>query len=319
MEKKKIGAIVLATDQGLGYLAKDFFDNGLIDYVLIKSHSSRVNHLDWYPKEKQCKSVDQLVDCCDAIILFETAFEWSVIPKARARGVITALMPMYECTPAVLPYEPDIILCPSDLDYEVYKEKPNCYRINVPVKMPWKLREKAITFVHNAGNGGLGGRNGTREVIEAMKLVKSPIKLILRSQIPITWNGDTRITIHHGTFEKKQIFENGDVFLFPEKFNGLSLPLQEAFASGMLVMAGNRFPMNKWLPNEPLIPVSHYTEEKITARKFKCAQYSPTAIAAQIDMWYNRDISEYSKIGLAWAKQNSWEILKEKYINLMFA
>jgi len=38
------GAIVLATDQGLGYLAKDFYDNGIINKVLIYKHSRRKNH-----------------------------------------------------------------------------------------------------------------------------------------------------------------------------------------------------------------------------------------------------------------------------------
>ena len=40
------------------------------------------------------------------------------------------------------------------------------------------------------------------------------------------------------------------MFVFPEKFNGLSLPLQEARAAGMLVLATDRFPMNTWLPRE---------------------------------------------------------------------
>lgn len=315
---KKIGAIVLATDQGLGYLAKAFFDHGLINKVFIKTHSTRKNHLDWYPAAAQARSVDELLDC-DAIMFFENAFDWKIIPRARARGVVTALMPMYECTPSPLPYEPDLILCPSDLDFDFYKDKPNAHRINVPVEVKGRLRTHAKIFVHNAGNGGLGGRNGTKEVIEAMKLVKSPIKLILRTQEPIAWNGDTRITIHHGTFPKEQLFDYGDVFIFPEKFNGLSLPLQEAYAAGMLVMAGNRYPINNWLPKEPLIPVERYTKERITARQFDCAHYSPAAIAVQIDKWYNSDITKFSQSGLDWAKQNSWSKLKEIYEKLMFA
>ena len=38
------GSIVYATEQGLGYLAKDFYDNGIIDLVCIERHSNRTNH-----------------------------------------------------------------------------------------------------------------------------------------------------------------------------------------------------------------------------------------------------------------------------------
>jgi glycosyltransferase involved in cell wall biosynthesis len=165
-------------------------------------------------------------------------------------------------------------------------------------------------FVHNAGNGGLGGRNGTRELIEAMKHVISPIKLIIRSQVLIQDVDDPRIEIRVGTFE--DIWSEGDVFIFPEKFNGLSLPLQEAFASGMLVIAGDRFPINDWLPKEPLIPVDSYVKERI-AVEFDSARYTPSAIAAQIDRFYDKNISNYSELGRKFANKYSWKNLRAKY------
>ena len=176
------------------------------------------------------------------------------------------------------------------------------------------MRKTANVFVFNAGNGGLGGRNGTKELLEAMKYVKSPIKLIVRSQKPIDEYKDPRIEYRIGTFD--DIWSEGDVFVFPEKFNGLSLPLQEAFASGMLVMCGNRFPMNTWLPTEPLIPVSGYKKEKV-AVTFDSAIIRPQDIAKCIDCWYDKDISKYSEQGRVFNINNSWKIWKEKYINLM--
>ena len=187
-------------------------------------------------------------------------------------------------------------------------------KVQVPTDVKWFLRKTANVFVFNAGNGGLGGRNGTKELLEAMKYVKSPIKLIVRSQKPIDEYKDPRIEYRIGTFD--DIWSEGDVFVFPEKFNGLSLPLQEAFASGMLVMCGNRFPMNTWLPTEPLIPVSGYKKEKV-AVTFDSAIIRPQDIARTIDAWYNKDISKYSEQGRVFNINNSWKIWKEKYINLM--
>lgn len=190
--------------------------------------------------------------------------------------------------------------------------------IQLPVPTPenvkWRLRTKAEVFICNAGNGGLGGRNGTKELLEAMKWVKSPIKLIVRSQVKIDAYNDPRIEYRIGTFD--DIWSEGDVFVFPEKFNGLSLPLQEACASGMLVMCGDRFPMNTWLPKEPLIPVKSYKKERI-AVEFDSAVIDPRDIAKTIDEWYNKDITEYSLKGREYNINNSWKTLKERYIEVM--
>lgn len=187
-------------------------------------------------------------------------------------------------------------------------------QITIPVTATWRLREKAHVFVHNAGNGGLGGRNGTKELLEAMKYVISPLRLIVRSQVPIQQYRDSRIEYRIGTFD--DIWSEGDVAVFPEKFNGLSLPMQEAYASGMLVMGGARFPMTEWLPNEPLIPVASYKKERL-AVEFDSAQYDPKQIAETIDSWYGKDIISFSLKGKEWGEENSWKNLKPIYEKLL--
>lgn len=309
-----IGAIVLATEQGLGYLAKDFYDNGLIDKVYVYPHSKRKNHYEWY--DNRVGRPEDLLDC-DAILMFETPIDWTIIPKARQAGVKTILMPMYECTPYPLRYIPDLILTPSDLDQQYY---PEGVRINVPVpnEVKWKLRERAVHFVHNSGNGGLGGRNGTQELLDAMRYVMSPIKLTVRSQSLDLVSNDPRVEIVKDSIPFEKLYEEGDVFIFPEKFNGLSLPIQEAFASGMPIMCGNRFPMNKWLPTEIMIPVEEYKKERIHV-EFDSAQFDPKAIALTIDEWYNKDITRLSLLGKKFKEENSWQKLKEKYETVMSA
>lgn len=310
-----IGAIVLSTQQGLGYLAKAFYDHKVVEKVLIKTHTSRTNHPNWFPNGKilSHENYEWFFEGLTSIIYFEEPFEWNLIPEARKRGIKNVFMPMYECTRNPMPYEPDLILAPSALDYEFYKNK-NCTQVIVPVDVKWKQREKALVFVHNAGNGGLAGRNGTKELLEAMQYVKSPIKLIVRSQIPITEYQDPRIEYRIGTFE--DIWSEGDVFVFPEKFNGLSLPLQEAYASGMMIMCGNRFPMSTWLPTEPLIPVQGYKKER-NSIEFDSAIIDPKDIAKTIDEWYGKDITEFSKQGHIWGKKNHWRNLKKEYLKIL--
>lgn len=307
MKSFKVGSVVLATHQGLGYLAKDFYDNGIIDKVFVWQHSSRENHYDWY--SDRVNNIDDLLDC-DIILYFETCFDFDFMKRAKAKGIKIVFMPMYECSNPNIVKLADKIINPSLLDQKYY---PQGTFIPVPVNKTWKLRQTAKTFVHNAGNGGLGGRNGTKELLEAMKWVKSPIKLILRSQGKIEAYNDPRIEVRIGTFD--DIWSEGDVFIFPEKFNGLSLPQQEAFASGMLVMVSKRFPNETYLPVEPMIPVKEYKKERL-AVEFDCAVIDPKEIAEQIDAWYNKDITEYSLKGKEYGEQNSWKILKEKYLSV---
>lgn len=331
----RVGTLCYSTEQGLGYLAKAFYDNGVVTDPIIIRRRNREPHHEWYPRNTPLVGWGQAWQAAremmnnrqvDVFLFFETPFDWAIIKEAQAYGVKTALMTMYECTPAVLPEQPDLILCPSHLDAV---EFPGGKYIPVPVDVPWKERTKAMTFVHNAGWGGLAGRNGTSELVEAWNYVKSPAKLILRSQEGFQRairtvkgpyrNFDKRIDYRPGTSPQEMLYGEGDVFIFPEKFNGLSLPLQEAYASGMLVMAGNRFPMNQWLPVGPMIPVRGTRREPVlrSCRTVTVSEYDPKRIAATVDEWYGKDITNYSRMGKEWATAHSWERLKPVYLRTL--
>ena len=336
----RVGSIVLSSTQGLGILAKDFYDAGLVDEVLIKRKSKKKHNLDWYPSAKfiGCpdsdfhKGVDlaesqkmiNFLSKIDLLLLFELPFFWSIYEYAREMGVKVCLMPMYEVTP--LPQYPDAFVCPSRLDQEIYKKnfpeiKSQFIRVPTHSAIKWRLRKTAKTFVHNAGNGSSMDRNGTRALIDSMKYIKSPIKLLIRTQNPGLLGGlvdnldDPRLEVVTEEIPFDELWKTGDVFIFPERFNGLSLPIQEAFASGMMIMCGDRFPFNSWLPKDPLIPVDSYEEKHIIrGQPFQSAIYDPKKIAKAIDRWYGEDITEFSLRGKEWAEANSWENLKPKYI-----
>lgn len=321
----RIGTINYATEQGLGILVKDFFDNGILNDVMVVRHSSRKTHEEWYPKTKIStgqKSMKEFVRSLDVFFIFETPFDWDLIPFCKEHGVKTVLMPMYECMPSELPHQPDKIINPSLLDQQYY---PSGEFIPVPVNVQWRLRNKANVFVHNAGNLGLRGRNGTAELIESIRYVKNQdIKLILRcqKQPDLPKKLDPRIDLRPGTVPYEQLYSEGDVFIFPEKFNGLSLPLQEARAAGMVVMATDRFPMNTWLPRSPLIPISGTSRARIGGcNPFDEAIIDPKDIALCIDGLSTQNepgvIEQYSQGGRAWAMKMSWSELAPRYLRAL--
>lgn len=315
-----VGTICYATESGLGRLAREFVRHNVVQRILVMPHGHFINHPEWYgsegftPNEKL-----QFLEGLDVILLFEQMYDVSLLQLARKKGIKIILMPMYECTPARLPIEMDGYICPSELDLQHYRARGGVY-IPVPVAQKWRQRDTACLFVHNAGHGGLDYRNGTPELLEALKYLKSDARFIVRGQphcvmlnrLFRNFQGDPRVTLTIGDVPEAELWATGDVFVFPEKFNGLSLPMQEAYASGMLVMGSNRFPMNNWLPKEPLIPVNGYTVKRM-AVNISSAVIDPKQLAAHIDNWYGKSITDYSQQGKQWAQEHSWDALRPRY------
>lgn len=327
----KVGTLAYDTLQGLGVLARSFFDAGVVTDMFVVRHSSRRSEFD-YPGAPVCnprdpdfrKLIQEFCRSVDIMLFFETPFDWDLFDYCGKVGVKTAIMPMYECMPKDFPdrYQPDLILNPSYLDQSYY---PKGVRVVVPVTVPWKERTEARRFVHNAGHGGLLGRNGTRELLEAMRYVTSPIQLTVRFQSRPSWydevysqvRGDSRVQFEFGDVPADKLYD-GDVFVFPEKFNGLSLPLQEALASGMVVCATDRIPNNIYLQQAPLIPVKTYRRNSVSGRcvEFQEAVIDPLDLARAIDAVHNFapwKVEMMSAYGEEWAKENTWAVWKPIY------
>lgn len=327
-----IGSIGYACHSGLGHLLKDFYDHGIIQKVLLVRHPNYPNHPEWYGREHSYDrgSYRRFLDGLDALLLFENAFLWDVVKYARIRGIKIILQPNYEYTPFPIPVKPDLVMCPSLLDQDYYKDDYQTCHLPTPVNLkanPWKHRQTARVFVHNAGHGGRGFRNGTEEILQSIPLIKSDIRLIIRGQPEeprirkllkqCRTLTDPRVTVvskEVATLE--ELWRDGDVSLDAQKYNGQSLPLQEAFASGMLVMSTDRYPMNTWLPVEPLIRPKMYVDDRI-AVTFKRAVVTPDAIAEKVDSWYGKDISAFSLDGEQYGKDNCWEMMKPVYLKVL--
>ncbi|MEK0326516.1 MAG: hypothetical protein QQN63_12520, partial [Nitrosopumilus sp.] len=108
----KVGTLCFATTRGLGYLAKSFYDNGIITHPAVLNHGSIPTQTDWYPDAPYITTrpylnhkrfVEEVIDEVDAMLFFETPFDWNIIQHCRNKGIKTILMTMYECTPTQIP------------------------------------------------------------------------------------------------------------------------------------------------------------------------------------------------------------------------
>lgn len=328
----RIGALVSAAHTGLGVLGRALYQHGVIDRVLVEPIRRHAIHLDWYANAPMTSTIEfeEFINNIDALLIIETVSDWSIASLARQRGIPITIMPMYEWSPSPLPVAADRYLCPSLLDLDYYRDKGPARFLPVAVDVPWRRRKRAKVFVHNAGNAESAERNGFPELLAAIAYVQSDARFLFRMQKSPTNTFSQRafnksfgvlledtiknpkVEFIHETVDYKKLWEAGDVFVFPEKFNGLSLPLQEAHASGMLVMAGDRYPVNSWLPRSPLIPIHGYETRQVNVQ-VNSAVYQPEAIARHIDHWFDADIEAFSEIGRDWAESNTWDSMRESF------
>jgi hypothetical protein len=337
----RVGTVCYATEQGLGCLAKSFFDAGIIQEAIIIPHRHNRNHPEWYGSHAIVNPSWQLSDPqiypllsrLDVMLFFETPFDWSFPAECRARGVKTVLMPMYEWHPDDPKYRNqfDLYLCPSLLDIDYFSPHSKT-AFFVPPADPttWTLRTHARRYLHNAGHGGSRWHKGTLELLRAVPLLRPEIRLTIRCQetgqlnkmlshVPSLYD-DSRVEFVTGTIPYSELFSGShDVYVAPEKYNGLSLPLQEAFAAGLLVMASDRYPANTWLPKEPLIPVSGYHRAAVGSGyySFDEAEITPESVATTMNGWYDRDISDFSRMGHDWAEAYSWTNQKQALLRIL--
>ena len=255
----KIGMTAYATEQGLGYLAKSFYDAGVIDNVILIHHGKRETHPEWYDNRAipitsfpigNKPGIASMLDELDVMLFFETPFDWDFPDVCRAHNTKTICMPMYEWFPKARVNTFDLYLCPSLLDCDYFPGNP---LFQPPVDPnTWKLRTTAKTFLHNAGNVGHRNHKGTLELLKSVEYIKSDLTLTIRTQDKSTFNkllkqvpqvrDNPKVNLQLGAIPYAELFTSHDVLVAPEKFNGLSLPLQEAYAAGMLVITTDRYP-----------------------------------------------------------------------------
>lgn len=327
--KMNVGTICYATPSGLGHLAKAFYDNEMINRIFVLAHPRYEDQsIKWYNKEHHFghngnRSQEQFLKGLDAIIIFENVFNhWRLVGLAKEKGIKIIIIPMYEWTPNPLPVAPDLVICPSLLDVRYFSHLPHTF-INIPVdrnNIKWKQRTKALTFVHNAGHGQVGLTKGTPEVIEAWNHIQSPAHLILRGQTAeprvkelLDRVNNKNIEVIAGDQPYDTLFSSGDVYINAEQYNGLSLPLQEAYASGMPVITTKRFPIDTWLPNELLVEPARKTNHKVNQTTFERCHIDPKDLAKKVDEIYNTDITKYSNMGKEWGDYYCWNNYKEIY------
>jgi glycosyltransferase involved in cell wall biosynthesis len=323
----KLGLIVRDNDRGLGIQSWEFYKHLKPYKTLALEFAGEECFRERYKNARFCinrienEDIDWLLDGADIVLSFETFYNNYIIEKARQKKVKTILQTNYEW------YEgqrPDLIIAPSLWHYDRLPE-PKTY-LPVPINrelLPFKLRDRAKIFLHNTGNLKAGyDRNGTELLLKAIPLVKSDVKFIIKSQVPVEKIKDKRV--EYIVKNKKNYWDcwkvNADILVSPRRYGGLSLPLNEAMSVGMPIIMTDIKPQNEFLPKELLVEPEGFGSVMIK-QNVEVVDISPERLAKKIDEVANMPsykIKQYSKWSNYIAEEWSWDKLLPKYLKTFY-
>jgi glycosyltransferase involved in cell wall biosynthesis len=271
------------------------------------------------------------------LIVFNEQRQWQPIVVAKEEGVLVGAYVDYYTKVMVPGFSVyDFLICNTRKHYSVFSWHPCCYYI------PWgvdvekfkplpKAPTRITTFLSCAGWEGVcdGDRRGTLLALQAFRQVKGECRLIVYSQVPYEqmmpeWKrllfDDDRIELRVGTFEPFP-FNEGDVYLYPSRLDGIGLTLPEAISSGLACITTDAGPMNEFVEMKKtgiLVSVEKYLGRSD-------GYYWPESLCSldkltEAIQWYldhneqleehKRNAREYALKNLDW-KKNSYPLVKE--------
>lgn len=338
----KLGLVAYAENTGLGAQTKAYYDHlqPALTMVLDRS-ASRDNtfYPDRFPERRMivpglptAAECDAFLDAIDVLLLAETSPTLYLMRTARRRGIKIVLVPNYEyyfgfAAPR-LP-RPDLFLLPSTWHMDEYPDPKMYFPVPLTPKLAENLRKTATNFLHIAGRPIFPDRNGTIDVLECLRYVKSTVTVTIRCQVPavldhlIDEHGQeipdnvTLVSDGYDYATTDELYADQDVLLMPRRFGGLCLPVNEAIERGMPVVMPDISP-NGWLPKQWLIPAEQMGERKL-ANMVAVYDIDAEKLAAMIDAFATEPdwFATCRTIAAQMAQDYSWERLGPKLLDVL--
>jgi 1,2-diacylglycerol 3-alpha-glucosyltransferase len=211
------------------------------------------------------------------ILFFNEQTYWKPVIAAKKAGIcIGAYIDYYKQVTVKAFKLYDFVICNTLRHYSVFNWHNHSFYI------PWgtdidkfkpaaEKADRKLTFIMNLGWEGEYSldRKGLLLGTKAFHNVKGDCQLIIYSQVEfskclLTWqehiSSDNRIKFIYGTFDPFP-YNEGDVYLYPSRLDGIGLSLPEALSCGLPSITTDSPPMNEFVKsgiNGQLVSVEKY-------------------------------------------------------------
>lgn len=323
----RIGLIARADSRGLGIQTKAFYDNMhpaktmVVDCPSLKPLPIR---RDWYPDATWVHGLPSALDFrswlqgLDVVYTAETGYSPALWDEAKHVGVKTILHANYEFLNRS--DQPSLWAAPSMWHLRDFPH--GAVHLPVPIETDRFMVNQAPAarrFLHVVGRPAVHDRNGTQDLLAALRYVQSPITVTLKCQEPGYINvpeTPEHVDVVVDTGDITNYWDNytsHDVLVLPRRFGGLCLPVNEALGAGMPVIMPDIDP-NQWLPSQWLIP-GHHKTSFMAKQRIDVHHVDPMELAAKIDEFASnpRFFWQAQQNAQDLARSLSWDTLKPKY------
>lgn len=342
----KLGLVVFCNDSGLGAQTRRLCYMLKPDVLLAIDSTpfskNKSQHFEWYdnftgyrvsgfPKNNEIKTF--LKDLTHVVVC-ENPLNFYLLDEAKRMGVKVYIQSNYEFCDHLdkeltLPHK---FLMPSHWKVAEMKAKfgdDKVMYLPPPIDSGEFSRARNVNMgrsgqrprlLHIVGTLAAHDRNGTLDLIEALKLTNYDFELTIRSQhdLPGEYKTDDyRVTYAIGNEDEVQdMYIDYDALVLPRRYGGLSLTCNEAMMAGLPVIMTDISPNNELLPKNWLVPAK--TEESFFTRtNIDIYKTSPFALAKTIELMLESKLAEQKTIALDIAyNEFSTTMLKPKYEDL---
>ena len=279
----KVGLIAFANDGGLGAQTRRLAQMLNPDRVLVIDSSgfspNRKQHFDWYKPYNHfiCtgfpsnSDVKAFLPGLTHIFTVENPYNFGLVYWGQEQGAKIYCQTNYEfCDNLDKPWlpVPDKFLMPSYWKLEEMEKrfgKDRVMHLPPPID-PEEFANAAMVnlnrtgkkrFLHVIGTLASRDRNGTLDLLQAVKLSKSDFELVIRTQHPLPveyFLDDPRVAYEYNSFEKNEdLYYDFDALFLPRRWGGLSLTTNEALMSALPVYMTDISPNNNFLNSSWLV------------------------------------------------------------------
>jgi hypothetical protein len=336
----RLGLIARADSRGLGIQTRAFHDNMhpvktlVVDCPSMKPLAIR---RDWFPYATWVRGLPGIRDFerwfrgLDAVYSAETFYSQQVYGLANRLGVKTVQHLNYEFLD--VRDRPTIWAAPSKWHWN---QIPNP-KVHLPVPVEThrftpQPAPHATNFLHIIGRPAVHDRAGTLDLLLALQSVHSDIAVTITCQEPgyvktliaannIKLHDNIDLRVSDGDVPNYwDLYTNQHVMIAPRRYGGLSLPMQEACAAGIPVIAPAISPQTDWLPTDWLIN-ARKTSQFMVKTLIDIHATDHLALAAKISQFANNPTyyREAAEQAITIGKSLSWSELKPLYQHVLGA
>lgn len=177
-----------------------------------------------------------------------------------------------------------------------------------------------LRVLHVAGRRAAGDRNGTLQLLQALRHVRRPMRIRLMTQ-DARMPRAGRVRSAAATVEVRtggvadywRLYDDADVLVMPRRYGGLCLPVQEAMAAGLAVVM-TACPPNDWWPVLPVDAVQRGALATPAGEVPMWAAHPPALGRALDQLAADRDLlAARQRASVGWAEAHSWQALAAQY------